>query len=198
MRPLKGSRASPLSVDDRRAMIVDAVIPLLLEFGRGVTTKQIAAGAGIAEGTLFRAFGDKESIIIAAVEKFLDPAPLRRMLASIDPEAPVEQKIHDILFHLRTRFEGIFGILSAVGMSGQPPGADSRVEFSTLVEAILREDQARLRIDAGRVSHFMRLIALAWSIPPFDGSSQFTTDELTDLILHGVIAVPIIPTEQDH
>jgi len=40
-------------------MIVDAVIPLLLEYGRDITTKQIAESAGIAEGTLFRAFETK-------------------------------------------------------------------------------------------------------------------------------------------
>lgn len=185
---LKTPRASPLPVDDRRAMIVDAVIPLLLEFGRDVTTKQIAESAGIAEGTLFRAFGDKESIITAAVEKFLDPAPLRLMLRGIDPEEPIERKVHDIIFHLRSRFEGIFGIMSAVGMSGRPPGSGSRAELSELVVAVLSEHTDVLRIDPRRAASLIRLLAFASSIPPFNESAPFTTDELTDLVLHGILA----------
>lgn len=169
-------------------MIVDAVIPLLLEFGRDVTTKQIAESAGIAEGTLFRAFGDKESIITAAVEKFLDPAPLRLMLRGIDQEEPIERKVHDIIFHLRSRFEGIFGIMSAVGMSGRPPGSGSRAELSELVVAALSEHTDVLRIDPRRAASLIRLLAFASSIPPFNESAPFTTDELTDLVLHGILA----------
>ena len=47
-------------------MIIDAVIPLILEHGVGITSRQIAEAAGVAEGTVFRAFGDKESLIAAA------------------------------------------------------------------------------------------------------------------------------------
>ena len=187
MIPAKTLRARPLSVDDRRAMIVDAVIPLLLEHGRDVTTRQIAEGAGIAEGTLFRAFGDKESIITAAVEKFLDPAPLRMMLRGIDPEDPIEHQVHDIIFHLRTRFEGIFGIMSAVGMHGRPPGFDSRAELSELVISVLSERPGKLRIEPSRAASLIRLLAFATSMPPFTESAPFTTDELTDIVLHGIL-----------
>ena len=69
-------------------MIIDAVIPLLLEHGRAVTSKQIAEAAGIAEGTIFRAFGDKETLVQAAIEKYLDPEPLREALRSHRPGAP--------------------------------------------------------------------------------------------------------------
>ena len=169
-------------------MIVDAVIPLLLEYGRDVTTKQIAERAGIAEGTLFRAFGDKESIITASVEKFLDPEPLSLMLRGIDPDAPIERQVHDIIFHLRSRFEGIFGIMSAVGMHGRPPGFDAHAELSDLVIEMLSEHSGKLRIHPNRAAALIRLLAFATSIPPFTGSAPFTTDELTDVVLNGILA----------
>ena len=45
------------------APIVDAVVPLLLEHGGDVTTRQIAEAAGIAEGTIFRVFPDKAALL---------------------------------------------------------------------------------------------------------------------------------------
>ena len=47
---VRSGRASPMSVEDRRASIIAAVTPLLIEHGRQVTSAQIAAAAGIAEG----------------------------------------------------------------------------------------------------------------------------------------------------
>ena len=44
-------------------MIVEATLPLLLEHGEMVTTRQIAEAAGIAEGTIFRVFADKDELI---------------------------------------------------------------------------------------------------------------------------------------
>lgn len=181
------SRASALSVPDRRAMIVDAVIPLLRKYGRDITTKQTAESAGIAEGTLFRAFGDKESIITAAVEKFLDPEPLRLMLRAIDPEAPIESQVHDTIFHLCSRFEGMFGIMSAVGMHGRSPGFDVHIELSNTVIAVLSEHSGGLRIYASRAASLIRLLAFASSIAPFSESAPFTTDELTDVVLNGIL-----------
>ena len=56
-------RAAPMAADDRRQAIVDAVVPLLLEQGGDVTTRQIAEAAGIAEGTIFRVFPDKAALL---------------------------------------------------------------------------------------------------------------------------------------
>src|SRR5690606_40981582 len=54
------TRARPLSRADRRNAIAAATVPLLVEHGAAVTTRQIADAAGVAEGTLFRAFADKD------------------------------------------------------------------------------------------------------------------------------------------
>ncbi len=62
-------------------MIVDAALPLVLEHGERVTTRQIADAAGIAEGTIFRVFADKDEVIAAVVAKAVDPAPLEEALA---------------------------------------------------------------------------------------------------------------------
>ena len=174
-------------------MIIDAVIPLLIERGNDVTTKQIAEAAGIAEGTIFRVFGDKESLFEAAVAKFLDPAPTHRALRAIDPELPLEAKVNDILFQLRSRMTGIFGIMSAVGMSGPPPRAarpNSSETFEDVVAEILRPDLEQLNVSPDRVGNFVRLVAFAAAIPHFNAGHEIPTDELARLITYGIVGHP--------
>ena len=79
-----GKRASAMSPDDRRSSIVAATLPLLLEHGEMATTRQIAEAAGVAEGTIFRAFADKDELIAAVVEAAMDREPLEAALAAID------------------------------------------------------------------------------------------------------------------
>src|SRR5215207_2360128 len=63
-----------MSPDERRKAILDALIPLLVERGGDVTTKEIAQAAGIAEGTIFRVFPDKATLLFAAAEEAINPA----------------------------------------------------------------------------------------------------------------------------
>ena len=57
------SRAAALPPEERRAAIIDAARPLLIEHGENVTTRQLADAAGIAEGTIFRVFADKDELL---------------------------------------------------------------------------------------------------------------------------------------
>ncbi len=60
--------------DDRRKAIVTALVPLLVERGGEVSTREIAQAAGIAEGTIFRVFPDKKSLLMAAAEEAINPS----------------------------------------------------------------------------------------------------------------------------
>jgi AcrR family transcriptional regulator len=194
---LAPSRARPLAPEERRAAIIDAVIPLLIAHGGDVTTRQIAEEAGIAEGTVFRAFGDKETLIQAAIDKFLDPEPLRQGLRAIDPELTLEQKLNDILFQLRSRFTGIFGIMSARGPQfHRPLSPDTRRIFADIIAEVLEPDLARLNWPPERVAHLVRLVAFASSLPPRNEGTEFTTAELASFLCRGVAGVDPEPPQQ--
>src|SRR3954469_20403355 len=96
-------------------MIVAAAIPLLLEHGEMVTTRQIADAAGIAEGTIFRAFPDKDALITAAAEAAFDTESLDEALAAIDPSLPFEEAIRVAVEVLQRRVVELWRIASSIG-----------------------------------------------------------------------------------
>ena len=95
------ARAVSMTVDDRRKALVDATLPLLREHGRTVTTKQIAEAAGVAEGTIFRAFESKDDLILAAVEAGMDMQPFLDDLAAVDGLLEFRSRLIELVTRLQ-------------------------------------------------------------------------------------------------
>src|SRR5215468_8574185 len=100
-----------MAADERRAAIVRATVPLLREHGLTVSTRQIAAAAGVAEGTLFGVFPDKAALLRAAVISVLDPAPAVAAIEDIDPGADLRERLRRALDILRDRFDRNSGLI---------------------------------------------------------------------------------------
>ena len=190
---VKPARARSLSVEDRQSMILDAVTPLLIERGQGVTTRQIAECAGIAEGTIFRAFDSKDELIRAAMHRQLDPEPFRLDLAALDRSVPLEQRVRAMVTLLRRRFATSFALMSSVGAMGKPHTHDVAHEFTGLLARVLAPDLARLTVSPERAGQVIRMIALAAFVPHITAGAAFDDDELTALILYGIIGAQAQP-----
>jgi AcrR family transcriptional regulator len=75
---------------ERRKRIVEATLRLVADEGiQGATTARIAAAVDMSEGTLYRLFGSKRGILVAAVDAVYDR--LLDMMASCRHEDPAER-----------------------------------------------------------------------------------------------------------
>lgn len=189
---VKTRRATPLTPDERRASILDAAVPLLREFGADVTTRQIADAAGVAEGTIFRVFPDKQALIDAAVERFLDPTPTIAAIEAIDSSLPLAAKLEAMVGIVRKRFEGVTGILTALGLREHPmPGASTHPtpgeRGRSAAARTLAPHRDELRLEPEDVIHMLRLMCLAASLPPMGAIRPTTNREIADVLLHGVV-----------
>src|SRR5690349_18832672 len=94
----KRERARPLAPQERRAAIITATRPLLLEHGRRTTARLVAEAAGIAEGTIFRVFPTMEELFDAVMDAEFDPEPFLAEVARID----LDQSLRDRMIAVTT------------------------------------------------------------------------------------------------
>ncbi|MBB5774881.1 TetR/AcrR family transcriptional regulator [Nonomuraea jabiensis] len=111
-------RAPAMSPEQRREMIVRAALPLVVEYGTSVTTGQVARAAGIGEGTIFRAFGDKETLLAACMAEAARPDDTLAHVAAIALDVPLEERLIEAAEALRgylARMGAVAGALAASG-----------------------------------------------------------------------------------
>jgi AcrR family transcriptional regulator len=184
----KTTRARPLSADERRAAIVDAAVPLFMANGSDVTTRQIADAAGIAEGTIFRVFDDKDAVIDAVVARFMDPKPTLARLAAIDESRGLEATVADMIVILKERIAGVVGIMHAVGMRKQPhlpPRHEGDAANSVAVQLLTRH-RDELAVTPEVAIALIRAAVFGTSAMPFAGATTLEPGELAHVIVHGI------------
>ncbi len=167
-------------------MIIDAVAPLLMEFGPAATSRQIAEAAGIAEGTIYRAFADKEELLRAAVEKHMDPSPLLRALERIKPALPLERKVLLAVTLMRDRFRKIFGLMALFGDYRKRPSPEAREALSRVFSDLLAPDLAVLNVDPERVARVIQGLTFSASLPQLNDDIGYSAEDLTDIVLYGI------------
>lgn len=189
-------RAAPLSREDRRAAIVTATAPLVREHGRAVTTRQIAAAAGIAEGTIFGVFADKQELVDAVVASEFDEGPMLSQLRAIELHLPLDVRITSAAEIMHRRIRGLGQLMYALSTTstrehlhplGRPTGR--RRDMSRLraeLTRLLQPDREELSIDLDKAVSLVAAMAFAGARAPAD-DAQLTPAELTDALVHGIL-----------
>jgi AcrR family transcriptional regulator len=176
-------RAAALPPDERRAVIVRATRALLVEHGEMVTTRQIADAVGIAEGTIFRAFADKDALIDAVVDEALDPGPLDRALAEIDPGLDFEVALGRMVELLQQRTIELWRLTASVGMRFAERPRRSQPVSEPMV-AYLRAHKAHLAIAPAEAAQLLRGLTIGLTHPSLI-EAPLTPPRVVELFLHG-------------
>jgi AcrR family transcriptional regulator len=180
-----------MAPDERREAIVQATLPLLIEHGRSVTTRQIAEAADIAEGTIFRVFDSKDELVDAALVEAFRPGPLLEGIARIDPDQPLRARLVALVTVLQQRFVDIFGLMRAVGMVAPPEHLDKdrdedwRARTERSIVALIEPDRDRLRLPPEELVRMLRLVTFSGSHLEIADNRLLTPEEIVDLVLYG-------------
>ena len=118
MAPVPG-RAAALPPEERREALIAATLPLVLEHGTAVSTRLIAEAAGVAEGTIFRAFGSKDALISAVMVTAMDTTDLIRALERVDRSLPLRERTTAAVELGQKRLRSVFRLM--LSMRLRPP-----------------------------------------------------------------------------
>ncbi|MGH8883025.1 MAG: TetR/AcrR family transcriptional regulator [Stackebrandtia sp.] len=191
-----------MSTDDRRAAIVEATLPLIVEHGMNVTTSQIAAAAGIAEGTVYRVFGDKTELIHACVTAVVNPEEGLRYITETPRDLDLEARLTHVAQETADRMRRIGAVMHTLMATGFKPerlGDKSPVDREKWVHEsvaalvkVIGPDADGFRLPARRIAYMF--FALIFSTQ-FAGrvhttaseDDQIEVPELVHVFLHGVL-----------
>lgn len=197
------TRARPLSPEQRRKAILDAVIPLLMDRGAAITTADIAEAAGIAEGTIFRVFPDKRALLHSAMKTTLDPLPMQAALDAIDEDLSVSDQLVAAAAALTERFErvtALIGVLRSIPHSepGATHGDESKPDshryaseaMAAIVSSlttIMDRHRDRLTVEPARAAIILRGLIFANAHPMLCAGERMTPEQIVDILLNGIL-----------
>jgi len=175
-----------LSGDDRRAQIIAAVTPAVLEHGVGITSRQLAEAAGVAEGTLFKAFGDKESLLVALAEQHMIDADAA---ASFESDS-LEQLVTTMVAVLVERMRFLFRLAMALGPIAQRVAEQRRDDFEQSkfwIAAHFEPYEAQLRVTPLVAAELVRTLAWAAAAGWGEAEPASSAADIVQVLLHGVV-----------
>jgi AcrR family transcriptional regulator len=178
-------RAAALPIEERRSAIVAATLPLFLDQGASVTTREIAQAAGIAEGTIFRVFADKTELLEAVVEAALDIAPTSAAIAAIDEHLSFEEKLVAAVDILRERVLYVFRVYSAASDSARNTTNRRSTDLPALT-AIFAESADRLSCEPEVAARILRGLTVTCVHPTFGVTEPFNSADIVETLLHGI------------
>ncbi len=191
-----------MAPEERRAALIEATVPLLHEHGVEVSTRQIAQAAGVAEGTIFGVFPDKNSLLVAALLRALDPQPTLSALAAVDRGKDLRERLKKAAELVNDRFTENAHLMTAarkmIIAAGTHPEAaalmiGSREKMTAALAEVIEPDAANLRRPPEYVARMLLLFCGANTYGPFGDPDHFDGAEMVSLLLDGLLRTTGVP-----
>jgi AcrR family transcriptional regulator len=185
------ARAAPLAPADRRKAIMAATERLIVARGGDVSTAEIAEAAGIAQGTIFRVFATKESLIDAVFADAFDRDAVRSELAGLDAIEDLAERMSGIAAVLQRRNRRIAALFNALGARRPPKLGDAAHRASweqslADIAALLEPDREALRMPPLEAAHLLQSLVIALHGPLASKRPDYPPQAIVDLILNGI------------
>jgi AcrR family transcriptional regulator len=189
-------RVPALAPEERREALIAATIPLLHEHGLDVSTRQIAAAAGVAEGTIFGVFETKSSLVVCSVVKALDPEGTLDALQAIDRSLPLRERLVQAAELVHARFAENAHLMAAarkliIAGLGDPQArermASTRERLQAAIASVIEPDAPALRQSPGQAARLLLLFCGANTFGPFGDPDGFNGEEAVSLLLDGLL-----------
>nr|WP_255622814.1 TetR/AcrR family transcriptional regulator [Tessaracoccus sp. OS52] len=178
--------------EQRRAAIVEAALPLLAKHGPELTTRMVAEAAGVAEGTLFRAFPTLQELLAATYSAYLSGERLAERLAEVDPGDTLEATTSAALGALADYIESVhFALRPPPKQQGdtaphlRQAKSDYLARMSDVRDwlvRILSPHTAELKISPESYAHFLMTLSIGQHMGRPAG---IQIDDITDFALNG-------------
>jgi AcrR family transcriptional regulator len=192
-----------MAPEERRQAIIDATLPLLLERGTEMSTREIAQAAGIAEGTIFRAFETKQDLIHATIHTALMPDAAIAHLTALPEDQSLTERVAAIIQLLRDeihRTRSLFAHFArpsvetpAVGVRApfggiRPPfnPHETKTRLNAAVAAALQPYSGELAVSTAFATNLLSALAFASSFTLTETEAPISSEELSDAVLHGI------------
>jgi AcrR family transcriptional regulator len=197
-----------MSVEERRESIMAATIPLLLERGEAVTTSQIAAAAGIAEGTVFRAFRDKHHLLVSCLKVAARSDAEVERISRIPASLPLSDRMATVSAVVGGYLDRIWQLAHVLRSAGVHPERDAHADeaagpetteprnemeqnvqrVGAAIAELLEPDAARLRVPPPQAARLLLGLIFANRMQA-DGPAgdRPSAEQLVDVFLHGAI-----------
>lgn len=189
------SRATPLPPDERRRALIEATLPLLREHGLATSTRQIAEAAGVAEGTIFRAFASKAELIEATIS---DAVSLDRLVGRLDAAASgrdLEASVTAVVGVLQEQARDTRLVFALGGHAAderdprgcrRPSAREMSGRVTDALTRLLSPHADRLSLDAATAASMLLALGFGSSFTALTGGPAPTPAQVAGVLLHGI------------
>lgn len=198
------ARAERMPPDERRAAIVDATLPLVFQHGQRVTVRLIAEAAGVAEGTIFTVFPDKDALMEAVRAKAFDPEPTLREIAALDPGLELRPRLVAVVEIMGRHMHRAFLLIAALGLTmptGDGAAADCRRRinetFMAAITSAIEPHAADLAVPPAELAHLLRLLTFSATHPAVSDGRPLTAEQIVGALLDGVLRRKTAPIHHE-